>query len=205
MQEPAESISPEFDLSNPAGSYWLLFRSVVSSPRRFFLGFRTEGDLREPAVYAVVTGVLAALVAVVARYGLSPVFGVLFGPGTTGDEVYGLGALEALGFAVVYPAFVALAAAVYLLAIRVFVGKVGDFGALFRMTSYGFGAMILAWLPFVGAFAITYSLLVVMVIGIRYVFSTTLVTALVVALTGFVPLSLGLIALRGLAFQVFGS
>ncbi|MGI8650864.1 MAG: hypothetical protein ACR2KW_10895 [Rubrobacter sp.] len=172
---------------------------MFGSPRKFFLNFEAEGSLREPAIYAGIVGVISGVLAVV----LGPLFAALLDSGT--GEVFGLTPIEGLGFAVVYPAFVALAAGVYLLAIQVFIGKVGSFGQLFRMSAYAFSGMIFAWLPFIGAFAITYSLLVAMVIGIRYVFSTTLITALVVTLTGFVPLSLGLIALRGVAFQIFGA
>lgn len=199
MQGSTKPISPEFDLSNPAGSFWRVFRAIFSSPRKFFLGFEAEGSLKGPAIYTVVIGFISGLLGVA----LGPPFAAVFDSGT--DEVFGLTPLEGVGFAIIYPAFVALAAAVYLLAIRVFIGRVGDFGQIFRMASYGFGGMAFAWIPLIGAFAITYSLLVTMVIGIRYVFSTTFITALVVTLTGFVPLALGLIALRGLAFQVFGA
>lgn len=197
MQEPTKSLSPEFDPSNPAKSFFGVFRAVVGSPRKFFLGFEPEGSLKEPAIYAGIIGVISGLLAVI----LGPPFAALLDSGT--GEVFGLNPIEGIGFAVLYPLFVALSAAVYLLAVRVFIGKVGDFGQLFRMSAYAFSAMIFAWLPFIGAFAITYAILVSMLIGIRYVFSTTLITALVVTLTGFVPLALALIALRGFSYQLF--
>ncbi|MDX5894961.1 YIP1 family protein [Rubrobacter radiotolerans] len=195
-----DHISPEFSLSNPAGSFWSVFSSVLGSPKRFFLGFEQEGEVREPLVYAAIVGFIGALLS----FALSPVFRLMFGTGT-GDEVYGLGALEALGFVVVFPLFVLFAAGVFLLAITIFVGPVADFRQLIRMCAYAFSGLAFAWIPFVGAFLVTYSLLVLMLIGIRYVYRTTFLTALVVSVTGFVPLATVLIALRGLAFQITSS
>ena len=192
-----EHISPEFSLSNPAGSFWSVFSSVLGSPRRFFLGFRQEGEIREPLVYAAIVGFVGAVIS----FALSPVFRYMFGTGT-GDEVYGLGALEAVGFALVFPLFVALAAGIFFLTITLFVGPVADFKQLFRMCAYAFSGLMFAWVPFIGAFLITYSLLVLMVIGVRYVYRTAFLTALVISITGFVPLALVLIALRGVAFQL---
>jgi len=90
-------------------------------------------------------------------------------------------------------------AAVYLLAIRTFVGRVADFRGVYRVAAYAFGAMSLAWIPALGALAVTYSLLVLMGFGVRYVYRTSSLTALVTALSCFVPLGVALIWLRILA------
>jgi hypothetical protein len=167
-----------------------VIRAVLFSPRRFYLNFATEGPVREPAVFvllvAAMTGALTAAVAILSD--------LLFGEVGT-DEV-GLTALEALLFALLSPLAVGVMAAVYLLSIRTFVGKVGTFREVYRMAAYAFGALILAWIPIVGAFAVTYALMVVMGIAVRTVYRTSLLTAVVTALVSFMPLGVALIWLR---------
>ena len=64
------------------------------------------------------------------------------------------------------------------------------------MAAYAFGAMILAWIPIVGAFAVTYALMVLMGVAVRTVYRTSLLTAVVTALVSFMPLGVALIWLR---------
>ena len=145
--------APEFSLRRPLPSALAVIRDIFFSPRNFYLGLSTQGPMREPAVFVLlvgaVTGVLSALVAILS--------GIFFGE-ISAREV-GLTALEALLFALLSPLAVGVAAGVYLLSIRTFVGKVGSFRELYRMAAYAFGALILAWIPLLGAFAVTYALL----------------------------------------------
>ena len=104
-----------------------------------------------------------------------------------------LTALEAVLFAVLSPLAVGVVAAVYLLSIRTFIGRVGTFREVYRMAAYAYGAMILAWIPLVCAFAVTYALMVLMGLAVRYVYRTSLLTAVVTALVGFVPVEVALI------------
>ncbi len=67
-----------------------------------------------------------------------------------------------------------VAAGFYLLAIRTFVGKVGSFEELYRMTT-------------------AYAFMVLMGIGIHSVYRTSFITTVVVALSGFVPVATALI------------
>lgn len=182
--------APEFSLQRPVTSALAVIRAVLFSPRGFYLNFSTEGPIREAAVFvllvAAVTGVLSAAVAILS--------GLLFGEVSAGEV--GLTVLEAVLFALLSPLFVGVVAAVYLLSIRTFVGKVGTLREVYRMAAYAFGAMILAWIPLVGAFAVTYALMVVMGIAVRTVYRTSLLTAVVTALVSFVPLGVALIWLR---------
>jgi hypothetical protein len=185
-----DSEAPEFSLQRPVTSALAVIRAVLFSPRRFYLNFSTEGPVREPAVFvllvAAVTGALTAAVAIVSN--------LIFGKVGAGEV--GLTALEALLFALLSPLAVGVVAAVYLLSLRTFVGKVGTFREVYRMAAYAFGALILAWLPIVGAFAVTYALMVVMGIAVRTVYRTSLLTAVVTALASFMPLGVALIWLR---------
>jgi hypothetical protein len=133
-----------------------------------------------------VTGVLTAAVAILS--------GLFFGEVNAGEVV--LTALEALFFALLSPLAVGVVAGVYLLSIRTFVGKVAGFREVYRMAAYAFGALVLAWIPIVGAFVITYALMVLMGIGVRFVYRTSFLTTLVTVLVGFVPVSVALIWLR---------
>jgi hypothetical protein len=182
--------SPEFSLQRPLSSARAVIRAVLLSPRSFYLNFPVEGPLREPAVFVLlvgaVTGFLTAAVAIVSN--------LMFGDVSAGEV--GVTAIEALLFALLSPLAVGVVAAVYLLSIRTFVGQVGTFREVYRMAAYAFGALILAWLPIVGAFAVTYALMVLMGIAVRTVYRTSLLTAVVTALVGFLPISLVLIWLR---------
>jgi hypothetical protein len=181
---------PEFSLQRPLPSTLAVIRAVLFSPRSFYLNFSAEGPLREPTLFVLlvgaITGFLTAAVAILS--------GLLFGE-VSGGEV-GLTALEAVLFALLSPLAVGVVAGVYLLSIRTFVGKVSGFREVYRMAAYAFGALILAWIPVVGAFAVTYALMVLMGIAVRVVYRTSFLAALVTVLVGFMPISLALIWLR---------
>jgi hypothetical protein len=182
--------APEFSLRSPLASALAVIRAILFSPRNFYLNFSAEGPMREPVVFVLlvgtVTGALTAAVAILS--------GLLFG-GVSAGEV-GLTALEALLFALLSPFAVGVVAGVYLLSIRTFVGKVASFREVYRMAAYAFGALVLAWIPLVGAFVITYALMVLMGMGIWLVYRTSFLTAVVTVLVGFVPISVALIWLR---------
>jgi hypothetical protein len=182
--------APEFSLERPLPSALAVIGAVIFSPRSFFVGFSAEGPMREPTVFVLlvgtVTGVLTAAVAIASN--------LLFGEVSAGEV--GLTALEALVFALLSPLAVGVVAGVYLLSIRTFVGKVASFREVYRMAAYAFGALILAWVPIVGAFAITYAMMVLMGIGVRFVYRTSFLTAVITAVASFVPISLALIWLR---------
>ncbi len=184
------SQAPEFDLKRPLPSALAVIRGVLFSPRNFFLTFSPEGPVREPAVFVLlvgaVTGFLTAAVALLSN--------LTFGEVSAGEM--GLTLLEAVIFALLSPLAVGVVAGVYLLSIRTFVGKISSFREVYRMAAYASGALILAWIPIVGAFAVTYALMVLMGIGVRFAYRTSLLTAVVTALVSFVPISVALIWLR---------
>ena len=182
--------APEFSLKRPLPSALAVIRAVLFSPRNFYLNFSATGPMKEPAAFVLlvgaVTGGLTAAVAIVSS--------LIFGQVGAGEV--GLTALEALLFALLSPLAVGVVAGVYLLSIRTFVGKVSSFREVYRMAAYAFGALILAWIPIVGAFAVTYALMVLMGIGVRFAYRTSFLTAVVTAVASFVPISVALIWLR---------
>jgi len=179
--------APEFDLQRPLASTVTVIRTVLFSPRSFYLNFKVEGSLREPVVFVLlvgaVAGVLGAAVALASN--------LLFGDLDAGDIRSAV--VDALLFAVLSPVGVGVVAGVYLLSIRTFVGKVSSFTEVYRMAAYSAAALVLAWIPVLGAFAVTYALMVLMGIGIKVVYRTSLMTAAVTALVGFVPVETALI------------
>jgi hypothetical protein len=182
--------APEFDLQRPFPSALAVLRAVLLSPRQFYSGFAAEGPVREPLAFTVligaVTGALTAAVALISN--------LIFGRLEAGEILFTL--FEAFVFAALSPLAVGVVAGVYLLSIRTFVGKVSSFTEVYRIAAYAWGAVILAWIPVLGAFAITYALMVLMGIGVRFVYRTSPLTAVVTALVGFVPLGVALIWLR---------
>jgi len=156
---------------------------VLLSPKTFYLNFKVDGPLREPAVFALlvgaVSGVLGAAVALASN--------LLFGDFDAGDLRAAL--VGALLFAVLSPIGVGVTAAVYLLSIRTFVGKVSGFAEVYRMAAYTASALVFAWIPILGAFAFTYALMVLMGIGIQSAYRTSFITSVITVLAGFVPVA----------------
>ena len=175
--------APEFDLRRPFASASAVIRTVLFSPRSFYLNFKVEGPIKEPAVFVLlvgaVSGVLGAAVALTSN--------LLFGDLDAGDlraAIFG-----ALLFAVLSPVGVGVTAGVYLLSIRTFVGRVSSFAEVYRIAAYAASALVLAWIPILGAFAFTYALMVLMGIGIQSAYKTSFLTTVVTALAGFLPVA----------------
>ena len=175
--------SPEFDLQRPFASAVAVVRAVLFSPRSFYLNFKVEGSVKEPTVFVLlvgaVSGVLGAAVALASN--------LLFGDFDAADLRAALAG--ALLFAALSPVGVGVAAGVYLLSIKTFTGKVSGFTEVYRMAAYAASALVFAWIPILGAFAFTYALMVLMGIGIKVIYKTTFLAAVVTALAGFVPVA----------------
>jgi hypothetical protein len=175
--------APEFDLRHPLTSAISVLRAVLFSPKTFYLNLKVDGPIREPAVFALlvgaVSGILGAAVALASN--------LLFGDFDAGDLRAAL--VGALLFAVFSPVGVGVTAAIYLLSIRTFVGKVSGFGEVYRMAAYATSALVFAWIPILGAFAFTYALMVLMGIGIQSAYKTSFITTVVTVLAGFVPVA----------------
>ena len=157
-----------------------------------------DGPVKEPALFVLlVCGVSAVLYVLV---------GLVTGAVLGGVDPVGTGvtALQAGVFALLSPVLVGVAAAVYLLSIRTFLGKVSDFREVYRMLAYACSAMILAWVPVVNAIAFTYALMVVMGIAVKTVYKIPTLTAVVTCMVGFVPVASAFIwvqvVLAGLLF-----
>lgn len=188
--------SPEFATTDPLRSAAAVLRGIFSSPRDFFLNFKADGSVREPVLFVLLVSVVVAVL----RLTLVLVFA------TDGAAEALISGVQALLFVVLSPLVVGILAGAYLLSIRTFVGPVGTFNEVYRMLGYAYGAMILFWIPIVQAFAFTYATLVLMLLAIRYVYRTTLLTALITALFGYVPAAIFFIFLQlfvtGLAFEL---
>jgi hypothetical protein len=175
--------SPEFDLRRPIASAVAVIRAVLFSPRSFYVNFKGEGPLKEPAAFVLLVGAVCGILG--AAVALSTNF--LFGDLDAGD--LRAAALDALLFALLSPVGVGVVAGVYLLSIRNFVGKVSDFREVYRMAAYAAAALVLAWIPVLGAFAFSYALIVLMGMAIQSVYGTTFLTTFVTAVVGFVPVA----------------
>ena len=185
--------APEFNLHRPLSSALATIRAVLFSPRAFFASFPADGPLKEPVLFALlvgtVTGVLGAIVALVSN--------ALTG-GVGADDLRAA-VVEGLLFAVLSPVGVAVAAVVYLLSIRTFVGNVADFPQAYRIVAYAFSAFVVAWVPVLGSVAISYALLVLMGIAIKEVYEASFLTAVITALVGFIPVGSALVWITAVA------
>jgi hypothetical protein len=173
----------EFYLQRPFASAVAVIRTILFSPRSFYLNFKVEGPLKEPAAFVLlvcaVSGILGAAVALSTN--------LLFGDLDAGDLWAAV--IDAVLFALLSPVGVGVVAGVYLLSIRTFVGRVSGFREVYRMAAYASAALVLAWIPVLGAFAFTYALIVLMGIGIHSVYGTSFLTTVVTAVVGFVPVA----------------
>ncbi|HEX5915965.1 MAG TPA: hypothetical protein VFY54_22900 [Rubrobacter sp.] len=175
--------SPEFDLQRPFASAVAVISTVLFSPRSFYVNFKVEGPLKEPAAFVLLVGAVSGILG--AALALST--NLLFGDLDAGDLRAAV--LDAILFALLSPVGVGVVAGVYLLSIRTFVGKVSGFREVYRMAAYAAAALVLAWIPVLGAFAFSYALIVLMGIGIQSVYGTTFMTTVVTAVVGFVPVA----------------
>jgi hypothetical protein len=185
--------APEFSLDHPIASALATIRAVLFSPRTFYANFPADGPLKEPVLFALlvgtVTGVLGAVVALVSN--------VVTG-GVGADDLRAA-VVEGLLFALLSPVGVGVAAGVYLLSIRTFIGKVADFPQAYRIVAYAYAAFVVAWIPVLGSIAISYALLVLMGIAIKEVYETSFLTAVITALVGFVPVGSALVWVTAVA------
>lgn len=192
------SKSPEFTLDQPLSSLVGVVKAVLLSPQSFYRGFSTEGPVREPVYFVLIVGAVAAFLSAV----VTLLSNVIFGEVT--PSIFGYTVLQAFLFAALSPVVVGVISGAYLLSIRTFVGQVANFREVYRMAAYAYAAMIVAWIPGVYAFAITYMLMILMGFGIRTVYRTSFLTAVVTVLVGFVPCAIGFILLRLAAAAPFG-
>lgn len=163
-----------------------MVRGIFFRPKSFYLNFNAEGPVREPALFVLLVSAVSGLLSMVVN-SLIWTFLVI-----SDTNLLGVVALN-LAFIVLSPVLVGLAAGVYLLSIRAFIGREGNFRQVYRMLAYAYGAMILFWVPIVNALVFTYAAMVLMGLGIWSVYRTSFLTALVTALAGFVPVSVGFI------------
>ena len=175
--------SPEFDLRRPFASAVAVIRTVLFSPRSFYVNFRVEGPLKEPAAFVLLVGAVCGILGAAVALSTNLLFGAL------DARDLRAAALDALLFALLSPVGVGVVAGIYLLSIRTFVGKVSGFREVYRMAAYAAAALVLAWIPVLGAFAFSYALIVLLGIAIQSVYGTTFLTTFVTAVVGFVPVA----------------
>ena len=175
--------APEFDLRRPFGSAVAVIRTVLFSPRSFYLNFKVEGPLKEPAVFVLLVGTFSAILGAAVALSSNFLFGDL------DAEDLRAAVVGAVLFAVLSPVGVGVVAGVYLLSINTFVGKASGFTEVYRMAAYAAAVLVFAWIPILGAFAFTYALMILMGIGIQSVYKTSFLTAVITAVVGFVPVA----------------
>lgn len=173
--------APEFDPRRPLGSALATIRAVLFSPRAFYANLEAEGPLKEPALFALFVGTVFSVLAATA----SLISNAATGGISAGDLRAAV--VEGALFAVLSPVGVGVAAGLYLLAIRTFIGNVADFAQVYRLVAYAFAAFAFAWVPILGSVAIPYALLILMGIAIKQVYATSFLTAVITALVGFIP------------------
>jgi hypothetical protein len=185
------SKSPEFDLERPVASAAAVLRAIFLGPRTFYLNFDARGPIREPVVFVLLVSAVSGVLSLV----VNSIFAATFGADLSLPVMAALN----LAYIVLSPVLVGMAAGVYLLSIRMFIGRGPELREVYRMFAYAYGAMILFWVPLVNALVFVYAAMILMMLGLQSVYRISFLTALVATLVGFVPTSLVFIYLLGAA------
>ena len=185
--------APEFSLDRPVSSALATTRAVLLSPRTFYANFSADGSLKEPALFALLVGTVFASLAATAALVSNAIAG-----GIGADDLRAA-VVEGALVALLSPVGVGVAAGVYLLSIRTFIGNVAGFSQVYRAVAYAFAAFAFAWVPILGSIAIPYALLVLMGIAVREVYGVSFLTAVITALVGFVPVGTALVWVTAVA------
>lgn len=175
--------SSEFDTKRPIASMAEILRGIFFAPRSFYLNFRAEGPLREAVLFVLLVSSVCGILSAGVNFAYAAI------SGTVGVSLLEVMAVN-LAFTVLGPLVVGLFSGAYLLSVRTFVGPEGEYLQVYRILAYAWGAAVLFWIPGLNAFAFTYAMLVLVLLGIRYVYRVSLLTALVAALVGYVPSSI---------------
>src|SRR5215207_674263 len=69
--------APEFDLQHPLASAVAVIRTVLFSPRSFYLNFKVEGPLKEPAAFVLLVGAVSGILGAGLALSTNLLFGVL--------------------------------------------------------------------------------------------------------------------------------
>ncbi|WP_273842103.1 hypothetical protein [Rubrobacter calidifluminis] len=176
--------SPQFDAGRPVTGALEVVREVLFSPRAFYEDFEAGGPLRGAVVFVWLVSLVAAV--------LSMALAVVLDVGG-GIDVYPLlvRAGEAAAFVVLSPLALGVVAAVYMVPVRVFVGKEARFRHLYRMLASAYSVMVLGWVPVLQSFAIVYGMVVLMALALRSVYRVPGLMALVVSVISLIPISAG--------------
>jgi hypothetical protein len=181
----------EFNLERPVASAAAVLRAIFLGPRTFYLNFDARGPIREPVVFVLLVSAVSSVLSLV----VNSIFAATFGANLSLPVMAALN----LAYIVVSPILVGMAAGVYLLSIRMFIGRGPELREVYRIFAYAYGVMILFWVPLVNALVFVYAAMILMMLGLQSVYRISFLTALVATLVGFVPTSLVFIYLLGAA------
>jgi len=177
--------SPEFDPKRPVASATAVLRAIFLRPKAFYQNLEAEGPLWEPAVFVLLVSAVSGILWLLLVLAISA-----DGLGEASVAVF-----VTLAYVVLSPALIGFFSGAYLLSVRGFVGTEGNFRGIYRILAYAWGAMIL--FPFLNALAFTYATLILMIIGIGYVYRAPFLTALVTALVAYIPSAIIFILIVG--------
>ncbi|HEX2740635.1 MAG TPA: hypothetical protein VHM69_09320, partial [Rubrobacter sp.] len=68
-------IAHEFDLQRPVASAVAVIRTVLFSPRSFYLNFKVEGPLKEPVLFVLLVGAVAGVLGAAVALASNLLFG----------------------------------------------------------------------------------------------------------------------------------
>jgi hypothetical protein len=72
-----KDLAPEFDLQHPFASAVAVIRTVLFSPRSFYLNFKVEGPLKEPAAFVLLVGAVSGILGAALALSSNLLFGDL--------------------------------------------------------------------------------------------------------------------------------
>ena len=171
--DPTGSSGGEFNLSDPVGSFIRTVRNVLLRPVDFFRGMARQGDFLNPAIFAVVCGLISSVLGGIVGPVITPLFS---DAGGTGEAFVGgvLGFVLAVILSPVYTAvgLLILSGVYHLLDLALVRPSNAGFEVTFRVVCYVSAIQLLTWIPILNIIAGIYGLYVAYC-GIREVHATT--------------------------------
>src|SRR5215217_2379810 len=110
--------APEFDLQRPFASAVAVIKTVLFSPRSFYMNVKVEGPIKEPAAFVLLVGAVSGILGAA----LSLSTNLLFGDPDRREQCQGNGINHRSPQVIGVEVGVGVVAGVYLLSIRTFVG-----------------------------------------------------------------------------------
>ena len=192
----SSSAGGEFDYRDPIQSFVVTVRRLVLEPVTFFRAMNRQGDYVNPLLFALICWEISAIIG-----GFLGVLGSVVGLGARGVGEALVGFFSSLILTPIIAAVVLVisAAIIHLLVLLIVRPMSTTFETTFRVVAYADVAVLLTWIPILGAIAAGVWYTVLAIFGVREAHGTSTGKAAAVVL---IPVALAVFMLFVLALLI---